>query len=357
MEKEKLNDLNNLLNLNEEDKKIIVMVYYYRFLSENLCEYIENIEREKRNLHFKYAESDSKYCDSNMKDILDSKKYYISKDLLFGNVFKNLSEEARKELEESNKEKLIKAIESIVKVSSSIEENDIQKDTLHIFSNYKELIGSIAEDRLDQIIHMVYNTDFCMLGNRFEIENMDEILKKYNYTYALSRKHINRSNNTNDEITKEEFDKLINEGEKHLGKKYIFGANGPDNFDCSSYVCYVFNKSNVRKMVRSDAWEIYNFYADPILSREAKPGDIVVFHTTYETDRPITHIGIYVGEGRMLHTGHPTQYSMLSEEHHRKHFYGFARVKSKEYIENFDISNFADYKDWKEEDIEKLKRS
>lgn len=342
MEKEKvnLNDLNNLLNLSDEDKKIIVMVYYYRFLSENLCEYIDNVEREKRNLDFKYAESDNKFCDDNMKDILDSKKYYIPQDLLFGNLFENIEEK-------SNKEKLIKAIESIVDSAKSIEENDIQKDILYIFNNYKELIENIADSKLDKIIHMVYDTDFCMLGNRFEIENMDEILKKYNYTYTMSRKHINRSNNTNDEITKEEFDRLIFEGEKHLGKKYIFGANGPDNFDCSSYVCYVFNKANVRKMVRCDAWEIYNFYADPMLSREAKPGDIVVFHTTYETDRPITHIGIYVGEGRMLHTGHPTQYSMLSEEHHRKHFYGFARVKSKEYIENFDISNFADYADKK----------
>lgn len=352
MEKEKVNlsDLNNLLNLSDEDKKIIVMVYYYRFLSENLCEYIDNIEMEKRNLHFKYAESDNKFCDDNIQDILDSKKYYISPDLLFRNLFKKIEEK-------SNKEKLIKAIESIVNSAKIIEENDIQKDILYIFNNYKELIGNIADSRLDKIIHIVYDTDFCMLGNRLEIENMDEILKKYNYTYLLSRKYINRSNNTNDEITKEEFDRLIEEGEKHLGKKYIFGANGPDNFDCSSYVCYVFNKANVRKMVRCDAWEIYNFYADPILPREAKKGDIVVFHTTYETDRPITHIGIYVGEGKMLHTGHPTQYSMLSEEHHRKHFYGFARVKSKEYIENFDISNFVDYKDWKKENIEKIKRS
>lgn len=352
MEKEKVNlsDLNNLLNLNEEDKKIIVMVYYYRFLSENLCEYIENVEREKRNLHFKYAKSDNKFCDDNIQDILDSKNYYISPDLLFGNAFKKIEEK-------SNKEKLIKAIESIVDSAKIIEENDIQKDILYIFNNYNELIENITDSKLDKIIHIVYDTDFCMLGNRFEIENMDEILKKYNYTYLLFRKYINRSNNINAEITKEEFEKLIKEGEKHLGKKYIFGANGPDNFDCSSYVCYVFNKANVRKMVRCDAWEIYNFYADPILPREAKPGDIVVFHTTYETDRAITHIGIYVGEGKMLHTGHPTQYSMLSEEHHRKHFYGFARVKSKEYIENFDISNFVDYKDWKEENMEKIKRS
>lgn len=342
MKKEKvnLNDLNNLLNLSDEDKKIIVMVYYYRFLSENLCEYIENIEREKRNLHFKYAESDSKYCNNNMKEILEKKKYYISPDMLFANVFKNIEKK-------SNKEKLIKAIKSIIDSANSIEENDMQKDILYIFNNYKELIEDIVEDRLDQIIHMVYDTDFCMLGNRFELENMDEILKKYNCTYLLSRKYINRSNNINAEITKEEFERLIKEGEKHLGKEYIFGANGPDNFDCSSYVCYVFNKANVRKMVRCDAWEIYNFYADPILPREAKKGDIVVFHTTYDTDRAITHIGIYVGEGRMIHTGHPTQYAMLSEEHHRKHFYGFARVKSKEYIEKFDITNFADYADKK----------
>lgn len=339
--------------------KINIMIYYYRFLSENLCEYIENMEREKRNLHFKYAKCDKKYATNNMKNILDKKKYYIAPDMLFENLFKNMKEEGneKEKVEKNNKDKLIKAIECIIEVSNSIEENDIQKDIKYIFSDYKKLLENILENDLKEIIHNVYVTDFHMLGNAFELENMDEILKKYNCTYLLSRKYINRSNNINVEITKEEFERLISEGEKHLGKEYIFGANGPDNFDCSSYICYVFNKANVRKMVRCDAWEIYNFYADPILPREAKKGDIVVFHTTYDTDRAITHIGIYVGEGRMIHTGHPTQYAMLSEEHHRKHFYGFARVKSKEYIENFDITNFADYKDWKEENMEKIKRN
>ena len=63
---------------------------------------------------------------------------------------------------------------------------------------------------------------------------------------------------------------LFNEAEKHIGKRYVFGANGPNNFDCSSFVCWSFTHSGVKNMPRTTAWGIYKTYCNPVSPSEAK---------------------------------------------------------------------------------------
>ena len=120
--------------------------------------------------------------------------------------------------------------------------------------------------------------------------------------------------------------KLFKEAEKHVGKRYVFGANGPRNFDCSSFVCWSFTHSGVRKMPRTTAYRIYKDYCNPIRPDEAKPGDIIFFHSTYTPcPEPISHVGIYAGNGMMLHAGDPIQYTSI--KHWKNHFYAYGRPK------------------------------
>ena len=72
---------------------------------------------------------------------------------------------------------------------------------------------------------------------------------------------------------------LFNEAEKHIGKRYVFGANGPNNFDCSSFVCWSFTHSGVKNMPRTTAWGIYKTYCNPVSPSEAKAGDIIFLKT------------------------------------------------------------------------------
>lgn len=120
---------------------------------------------------------------------------------------------------------------------------------------------------------------------------------------------------------------LFNEAEKHIGKRYVFGANGPNNFDCSSFVCWSFTNSGVKNMPRTTAWGIYKTYCNPISPSEAKAGDIIFFKNTYDSGSPISHVGIYAGNGMMIHAGDPIRFVSINTPYWREHFYGFGRVK------------------------------
>jgi len=120
---------------------------------------------------------------------------------------------------------------------------------------------------------------------------------------------------------------LFNEAEKHIGKRYVFGANGPNNFDCSSFVCWSFTHSGVKNMPRTTAWGIYKTYCNPVSPSEAKAGDIIFFKNTYDSGSPISHVGIYAGNGMMIHAGDPIRFVSINTPYWREHFYGFGRVR------------------------------
>lgn len=119
---------------------------------------------------------------------------------------------------------------------------------------------------------------------------------------------------------------LFSEAEKHIGKRYVFGANGPNNFDCSSFVCWSFTHSGVKNMPRTTAWGIYKTYCSPVSPSEAKAGDIIFFKNTYDSGSPISHVGIYAGNGMMIHAGDPIRFVSINTPYWREHFYGFGRL-------------------------------
>lgn len=121
------------------------------------------------------------------------------------------------------------------------------------------------------------------------------------------------------------FSSLIAEAEKHLGKPYVMGASGPDTFDCSSFVCWVFTHSGVYNLPRTTAQGIYN-QCTPVSVSEARPGDIVFFTDTYDCGETVTHVGIYTGSNTMIHAGNPVQYTSIDTSYWRKHFYAFGRL-------------------------------
>lgn len=124
----------------------------------------------------------------------------------------------------------------------------------------------------------------------------------------------------------EGYSELIAYAEQYLGLPYLFGGSEPPRFDCSGFICWVFTHSGTRNLPRTTAQGIYD-QTIRISESEAQPGDLVFFHHTYDSPNPITHVGIYVGDGRMLHAGDPIQYTSFHTDYWQKFNPVFGRLK------------------------------
>ena len=84
---------------------------------------------------------------------------------------------------------------------------------------------------------------------------------------------------------------IVNEAYKHLGKAYVWGAKGPDNFDCSGFTSYVY-QAVTGIWIGGDTYsQIYS--GREVSYSELQPGDLVFPHSG--------HVGIYIGNGQMIH--------------------------------------------------------
>ncbi len=122
------------------------------------------------------------------------------------------------------------------------------------------------------------------------------------------------------------FAALIAEAEKYLGYPYVWGGSSPStSFDCSGFVCWVYTASGVHSLPRTTAQGIFN-QCSYVSSSDAKPGDIIFFTGTYASGSPVSHVGIYVGNGMMVHCGDPIKYASINTDYWQSHFYAFGRL-------------------------------
>ena len=127
-------------------------------------------------------------------------------------------------------------------------------------------------------------------------------------------------------LSDEQFANMIREAEKYLGYPYVWGGSSPDeSFDCSGFVCWVINHCG-------NGWNVGRTTADGLRNQcrivsaaDAKPGDLIFFQGTYNTTGA-SHVGIYVGNGMMIHCGNPVQYTTIGSDYWQNHFYGFGRL-------------------------------
>lgn len=127
-------------------------------------------------------------------------------------------------------------------------------------------------------------------------------------------------------LTDVEFGNMLHEAEKYLGYPYVWGGSNPStSFDCSGFVSYVINNcGNGWNVGRQTANGLLN-HCTRVSANNAKPGDLIFFQGTYNTGGA-SHVGIYVGDGMMLHCGNPIQYASINSSYWQSHFYTFGRL-------------------------------
>lgn len=105
-----------------------------------------------------------------------------------------------------------------------------------------------------------------------------------------------------------DYQKVLKTAMSLLGKPYRYGAEGPDSFDCSGYVMYVF------KTVGFDLPHLASDQANygmPVDKENLTPGDIVFF--SYYEGKGIEHSGIYIGDNRFIHASSSKKSVVISE--------------------------------------------
>ena len=170
----------------------------------------------------------------------------------------------------------------------------------------------MGEEQLS--MHAVY---MSTLGNRPDLfPDSEYVSKRQNgYTdYEIPPEALE------DEV----FATMIAEAEKYLGYPYVWGGSSPStSFDCSGFVSWVINHSgwNVGRLGAQGLCNICTL----VSSANVKPGDLVFFEGTYDTDG-VSHVGIYVGNNMMIHCGDPISYTNLNSSYWQTHFYAYGRL-------------------------------
>ena len=168
----------------------------------------------------------------------------------------------------------------------------------------------LSEDQMSR-----YAIYMATLGNRPDLFPGSEYIGKYTETpegYEVPQEYLDD----------ETFAAILSEAEKYIGYPYVWGGSSPaTSFDCSGYVSWVINHSgwNVGRLGAQGLYNICTPTSNP------KPGDLVFFVGTYDT-AGVSHCGIYVGDGMMIHCGDPIQYANLNTSYWQSHFYAYGRL-------------------------------
>ena len=188
--------------------------------------------------------------------------------------------------------------------------------TLENFNLSHVPVYTMSQDQLS-----MYAIYMAALGNRPDLFPGSDYVNLYGTDYE-------RYEIPPEALEDEQFAAMIKEAEKYLGYPYVWGGSSPaTSFDCSGFVSWVVNHCGVGWNVgRLGATGLYNI-CTPVSSANARPGDLIFFQGTYDTTG-MSHVGIYVGGGQMIHCGDPIRYVSIETSYWQAHFAAFGRLPS-----------------------------
>lgn len=122
--------------------------------------------------------------------------------------------------------------------------------------------------------------------------------------------------------------KVVELAKQQLGKKYVWGANGPKSFDCSGLTKYIYGKVGVTLNRVSTDQATQGIKVD---KSKLQAGDLVFFSgiNASSSSKKVSHVGIYIGNGYFIHASNPTRGVVkdeLSDDYYSKHYVTARRV-------------------------------
>lgn len=234
----------------------------------------DEIEKEKQ-------EEDQKEAEKNLKKFTEEQK--------------KIAEKEKKEKEEKEKEKEKKKKEEALEKAKKIAEEKLKQQQ--------------AEQRR---------------AGKLELEQAQQNLEEAQSALTQAEQEQVEAILSQDASDSDKGKKAIEIAKTKLGHRYVFGATGPDVFDCSGFSGWVYRQLGI-SLPRSAA-EQYN-----ATQRTDKPsvGDLVFFRNTYKPG--ISHVGIVLGNGMMIHAASAKRgliISSYSSPYYSRHFAGFGKMPS-----------------------------
>ncbi|HSQ89925.1 C40 family peptidase [Romboutsia sp.] len=198
-------------------------------------------------------------------------------------------------------------------------------------------IGTITPSALN--IRSGPSTSYAVITKSYKGDKV-EILESSNGWYKIklsngkigwgSGYYISTSSNaddgsSNDESTPQDKEQaIVNLAKAQLGKPYVWGAEGPSSFDCSGLTYYIYGKNGIKlPRVSRDQYSA----GTHVSSSNLKPGDLLFSSTNGSGN--ITHVGIYIGNGEMIHAPKPgdvVQKTSINSSYWQKAYVGAKRV-------------------------------
>jgi peptidoglycan DL-endopeptidase CwlO len=128
------------------------------------------------------------------------------------------------------------------------------------------------------------------------------------HVHALLLRQVIVIRDSGEFLTRDQINTVLQTAAHEVGKPYVWGAEGPDSFDCSGLVQWSFAAAGIRMpRVSQQQW-----FAGPHVNySDARPGDLLFWHYDPTDPTDIDHVAIYAGNGMMLvapHTGDYVKY-------------------------------------------------
>lgn len=202
--------------------------------------------------------------------------------------------------------------------------NGSQEVTVTNTSTQRVLYVTLASTNFDAVARanltdeqeIIYDALNRTYGNRDYLWDVNNIMISGGMSYDIPP----------EALSDVRFARMIREAEKYLGYPYVWGGSSPStSFDCSGFVSWVINNCG-------NGWSYGRLTADGLRGKctyvspaEAKPGDLIFFQGTYNTSGA-SHVGIYVGNGMMIHCGDPISYANVNSSYWQSHFMCYGRL-------------------------------
>jgi len=184
--------------------------------------------------------------------------------------------------------------EKVSSIKPSKEQNISSSKTTHLKNDKLNPILILS----DKDTNTTDSKVFSMIPDAkiISIEEVDDTLSNIATPSSDNIERISSSGGDWIELSKE--DEIVETAKEFLGTKYVWAANGPDCFDCSGFTKYVYKQHGIT-LPRYSGHQAQ--VGTTVSFDELQKGDLVFFDTEKKFKGRVTHVGIYIGNGKFIH--------------------------------------------------------